>query len=96
MIAEILHRVTAIPAIAVDAADPRDACARAQWQFRRSTIDDFAHDLMPRDHSQLFRRQLSFHDMKVGATHAACADAQQNMTGPDARICDVSDLEGAL
>jgi hypothetical protein len=51
---------------------------------------------MPRDHSQLFWRQLSFDDVKVGAAYTACANAQQNMTGPDSRIGNVSDLQWAL
>src|SRR5207248_1557798 len=34
MLAEVLHGVRAVPAVAVDAADPGDAGARAEGEFR--------------------------------------------------------------
>jgi hypothetical protein len=39
------------------------------------------------------RRQLSFHDVEIGAANAACANSQQNVTGCGFRPWDLRDVE---
>jgi hypothetical protein len=70
----------AVPAIAIDAAHPRNADARSQRQFRGRTFDYFSDDLMARNQARSKRRKISFHDVKVSATDSAGDHPQQNMS----------------
>jgi hypothetical protein len=48
----------------------------------RSAVDDVAYDLMARDEWIFSRRQVPFHNVKVGAAHAAGANPKKHLTGP--------------
>jgi hypothetical protein len=62
-IAEIFGAVGAIPAVAVDAADPGDSDPGADRRGRRGSLDNFADDLVAGDHGLPARRQFSFDNM---------------------------------
>ena len=87
-IAEILASRSAVPALAARPAEPRHADPAAERVAPRPLshrLDD-ADDLMSEDQGQLGVLQLRVDDVEVGAAHAASADAEQELTGPRARV----------
>lgn len=74
LIAQILHRMTAVPAITVHSAHPGEAHPRAKRQRQRSAIDNLAHDLMTWNKLRLNRRQISFNNVQVRAADPASDD----------------------
>ena len=76
LVAEILHAVMAVPAIAIDAAHPGNADTRSQRQFLGRAFDYFSHDLMAGNEARSKRRKISFDDMKVSTTDSASDDPQ--------------------
>jgi len=79
-IAQIFHRVTAIPAITVCSAHPGNSHARSDWRFLTLACDDFADDLVTRNQLRPKRRQVTFDDVQIRATHATGEDAKQQMS----------------
>jgi hypothetical protein len=86
----------AILAGAVGPAEPGNTDARAENNLLRASTYNFADNLVARNHLRLLGRQLSFHDVQVGATDAAGAHAQQNISGHGLWIGDFGDLKGPL
>ena len=76
-IAQIFHRMTAIPAITIHAAHPGNAHARADRRLRAFTSDNFADDLMPGNQLRAKRREIAFDDVQVGSADATGEDAKQ-------------------
>jgi len=76
MIAEILHAIAAEPAISVNPAHPGDADARPDRQIRGCAFYHLADDLMTRDDARLYRREVTFDDVAVGAADPAGNDLQ--------------------
>jgi hypothetical protein len=76
VVAEILHAVMAVPAIAIDAAHPGNADARSHWQLQGRAFDYFSHDLMAGNQARSKRWKISFNDVKVSPTHSASDDPQ--------------------
>jgi hypothetical protein len=68
--------VTTVPAIAIDAAHPGNTGTRPERQIRGRAFDYLAHDLMTGNELVSKRRQISFHDVQVGATNAASNHAK--------------------
>ena len=81
VVAEVLHAVAAEPAVAVDAADPGDADARAERKLGGGAVDDFADDLMAGDDARVERRKVALDDVEVGAADAAGEDAEEDVAG---------------
>jgi hypothetical protein len=84
--------VTAEPAVAIDAAHPGDACARADGDVRREAFDDFADNLVAGKEVRLDRGQVAFDNVEIGAADAASEDLEENVVGtgrrsPAAVIC---------
>jgi hypothetical protein len=80
-VAEVLHRMAAIPAIAIDAADPGDAGAGAEREFWSGSVDDFADDLVAGDDAGMDWRKVAFNDVQVSAADSAGEDFEENMAG---------------
>ncbi len=76
VVAEILHAVMAVPAIAVDATHPRNANMRSQRQVLGFAFDYFSDDLMAGNKARPNWRKVSFDYMKVSATYSAGDDPQ--------------------
>ena len=93
VVAEILHAVIAVPAIAVDAAHPGNADARSHWQFVGRAVDYFSDDLMARNKTWPKRWKISFDDVKVSPTHSACDDPKQKMPGFELWTWDILDVK---
>ncbi len=93
MVAEVLHVVAAEPAIAVDAADPGDADARACGEHRGCAFDNFADDLMAGDDAWMERREIALDDVEVSAADAAGEDLEEQFAGLRLRARDVFDGE---
>src|SRR5215472_41154 len=91
-VAQILHALLAIETGAVGSANPGHAYARAQRKVGSRAVDDFSHDLMSWNQSQLFGGQLSFNDVQIGAAYSACTHPQQHMPRSDPRIRDIYNL----
>src|SRR5579863_2796084 len=89
MIAEVLHLVGAIPAVAVDAADPGDAGACAEGEFRRSAFDDFADDLVTGDDARADGGKIAFNDVEIGTADAAGDHLEKDLAGTGARSGNV-------
>ena len=80
-VAEVFLVMTAIPASAVGAADPRDADARCPAATPASApADHVANDLVAGNQRRATHGQLAFGDVQIGAAYAAGADLQQNLT----------------
>jgi hypothetical protein len=80
-VAEILHVVTAEPAIAVYPTHPGDADACSNGQIRRCAIHYFADDLMPGDNARPDWRQVALDDVEIGAADATGHDFEQYLSG---------------
>ena len=76
MVTQVLTAMTAIPAIAVDAAHPGDTHACPEWQLGGRAIHDLADNLMTGYEPRLERGQIAFDDMQVGAADSAGHDAK--------------------
>jgi hypothetical protein len=63
VIAEILHSMTAVPALAIHAAHPGNTDSRSQRQLRCLAVNHLSDDLMAWDELRSNRRQVSFHDV---------------------------------
>jgi hypothetical protein len=96
LVAEILHAVMAVPAIAIDAPHPGNADARSHGQLLGPTFDDFSHDLMAGNKAWPERWKFSFDDVKVSATHSASDDAQQHMSHFELWTRDIVDMKERL
>ena len=74
---KILAPAFAVVTLAAHVAEPRDAHAVADGQMRHAVPQhvDQADDLVTGDDRHLLGRQVAVDDVKVGATHAARADA---------------------
>jgi hypothetical protein len=83
----------AIPAGSIDATDPGNPNACTGGKFRRSSIHDFADNLVSWNNALMERRQFAFHDMQIGAANATGAHAQQHSTRFDIRSRDLYDLK---
>jgi hypothetical protein len=93
VVAEILQPGAAKPAIAVDAADPGDADARADGERGGSTLDHLADDLMAGNDARLQRLEIAFDDVEIGAADAAGEDFEQDFAGLWLRARDVFEPE---
>lgn len=93
LVAEILHAVMAVPAIAIDAAHPGNADARSHWQLLGRAFDYFSHDLMAGNKARSKPREVSFDDMKVSPTHSASDDPQQHMSHLELWTRNVFDMK---
>src|SRR5579871_1025393 len=51
IVTQVLLTMLAIPATTVDAANPRNPDARTGRQLRRRAVHNFAHDLVPGNHT---------------------------------------------
>ncbi len=91
VVAEVLHAVTAEPAIAVNAADPGDAGARADGQVCGCAFNDFADDLMAGDDARVEGRKIALDDVEIGAADAAGDDFEENFAGLRLGARDVFD-----
>ena len=80
-VAEVLHVVAAEPAIAVDAADPRNAYARAGGEGCGCAFHHFADDLMAGNDARVQGRKVALDDVEIGAADAAGDDLEQNFAG---------------
>jgi hypothetical protein len=96
VVAEILHAVIAVPAIAVDAAHPGNADARSHWQFVGRAVDYFSDDLMARNKTWPKRWKISFDDVKVSPTHSASDDPQQHVSHFEPWTRNIFDLKERL
>jgi hypothetical protein len=85
--------VTAIPAVAVHAAHPGNAHARADRRFLTLACDDFANNLVAGNQLRPQRRQVVFHDVQIGAAHATGEDAKEEMAGDELRARNIFDNE---
>src|SRR5579863_7927262 len=92
-IAEVLHLVAAEPAIAVDAAHPRNAGSDSDRQVRCVTCDNFADDLVAGDQLRLEGRKVAFDDVKIGATDTAGQDLEQDLAGSWRGDCGLRNRE---
>src|ERR1700733_14016850 len=95
-IAEILQASFAIGTGAVGPAKPGNTDARAEWNFLRGAADHFANDLMTGNHARLYRRQVAFHNVKIGAAKTTGAHSEKNIPGFGLKILDVSDSQWTL
>src|SRR5271169_2586533 len=91
LIAQVFHRVAAIPAIAIHAAHPGNSHARSDWRFLTLACDDFADDLVTRNQLRPKRRQVTFDDVQIRATHATGEDAKQQMSRDKLRARNIFD-----
>ena len=78
MVAEVLHVVTAKPAVAVDAADPGDADAHADGRGCGCAFNDFADNLMAGDDARMEGRKVALDDVEIGAADAAGDDFEED------------------
>jgi hypothetical protein len=76
LVAEILHAVMAVPAVAIDATHPGNADTRSQRQLLGRAFDYFSYDLMAGNKTRSKRRKISLDDVKVSTTHSASDDPQ--------------------
>jgi hypothetical protein len=81
MVAEVLQVVTAKPAIAVDAADPRDADTCAGGKDCGCAFNDFAHNLVARDDARMEGRKIALDNVKIGAANSAGDDFEEDFAG---------------
>ena len=95
-LAEIFETLLTVSAGAVGSTEPGNADPRTERKIRCCSIDDFSHDLVSRDNSQLLLGQLAFDDVKVSPAYAASSYAQQHVSGPYARVGNIDDLQGTL
>ena len=86
----------AVPARAVDAADPGDTDACTDWKFGRRAVDHIADDLMTGDDVVEARRKFAFGDVQIGAADAAGTDLQKHVAGLQSRTRDVLDVQRFL
>src|ERR1700687_4970143 len=78
-IAKVFKVVSAVPARAVRASDPRDAYSGSQRQLRRLSFDNLPHDLMTGDQIFTQSRQFSFDDVQVGPANTARQYTQEHL-----------------
>jgi hypothetical protein len=81
------------PAIAIDAANPGNAGTRSKRQIGCRAVNNFAHDLMPRNELRPNCRQILFDDMQVSATNPAGNYPKQDISGPNLRAWNILDLK---
>lgn len=77
-IAQILHFMTAIPAITVHTSHPGNPHSRSDRQLRGRTFDYLSNDLMSGNERRLNRRQILFHDVQISPANSAGKNAKQN------------------
>ena len=82
----------AVPAVAVDTADPGDSNPRAEREGRGGSIDDLANDLMAGNHRCTPEREVAFNQVQIGPADAAGAHAQEHVTGRDLGARYLGDL----
>ena len=58
--------------------------------------DSLSHDLVAGDEAQLLGRQLAFSDVEIGTAHATGAHAEEDVSGPEARVGDIANLQRTL
>ena len=80
-ITQVLQPVLAIPTGPINTPHPGDTDTRANWELRCVSSYYIAHNLMARDDVLMTHRELPFHDVQVGPTHAARPDLEQNLAG---------------
>ena len=85
--------MAAEPAIAVDAADPGDADARAGGQGCGCAFDDFADDLMAGDDARVEGLEIALDDVEISAADAAGDDFEQHFAGLRLRARDIFDAK---
>jgi hypothetical protein len=91
MVAEVLHVVTAKPAIAVDAADPGDADARADGEGCGCAFNYFADDLMARNDARMKGLEVALDNVEIGAADAAGDDFDEDFAGLRVGTGDIFD-----
>jgi hypothetical protein len=79
-IAEIFHPVAAVPAIAIDTANPGDTGTGSQRQLGRRASGHLSHDLMAGDKVRANRRQIPFGDVQVSTANPARQNPKQHIS----------------
>jgi hypothetical protein len=87
-IAKVLSAAAAIRARPVGPAQPRNA-------YELAGVRAFADDLVPRNDALVTRRQLFVDDVQVGAAHAACKHAKDDLAGARLRYRPLLDTQFA-
>jgi hypothetical protein len=70
----------AVPAIAVDPSQPRDAYSRSQRQLGRRTPHHLTHDLVAGNDPGLERRQLALDNVQVRPANTAGPHTDQKLS----------------
>ena len=78
-VAKIFQAAATVGTISINAANPRNADARAKGQLGGGAIDDISNDLVPRDEWALPLRELSLNNMQIGSAHAAGANPKKHV-----------------
>jgi len=79
MVAKIFHVALAVPAVAINTANPGDTHPSSEGQAFRGTFDDFANDLMSRNDPWKECREIAFHDVKVRSADAASEHTKKHV-----------------
>jgi hypothetical protein len=93
VITEILPAAPAIRAAAIHAAHPGNSDARALGQLGSAALNHFAYNLMPGNHRRHSRRQISLHNVQIGAAHTACPHSKEDVARRQIRQCDLFNVE---
>ena len=75
-VTEIFEIVAAVPALALRAANPRNAHSRSHWQLRCSRAGNLADNLMAGNQPRTQRRQFALDYVKIGPANTAGEHAQ--------------------
>jgi len=80
VVAEVLFVAETEGTGAVSSADPGDTDAHAEGTFGRGSADDFADDLVAGDEGLVYKAEVAFEDVEVGAADTAGEDAENHVS----------------